>query len=129
MEVTSVERAFLEQNIEEELSDYKKYMEQAQQATHPQLARLWHMFAQDERRHAERQRAVLELALQMAPAPAAVTPAPAVAPSPAAVVPVPPPAAVRAPAPGFQWRGAPWPGIAPRPALYQRSGCCGGDPR
>lgn len=113
MHVTSVEQQFLEQNIEEELADYQKYMEQAKQATNPQLARLWQMFAQDERRHAERQQAVLELAGLAAPTPRAVAP-------PATVLPA--PVGMPAPPGGFQWRGAPWPG----PAIQPRAGCCGG---
>lgn len=122
MELTSTEINFLEQNIEEELADYHKYMEQAQQATHPQLARLWQAFAQDERRHAERQRAILTLAGQRVPVP------PATIRVPPATMPA-PPAAV-APVPGFEWRGAPWPGPvgggSQWPAVQPRRSCCGG---
>ena len=68
--LSSRELRFLQENLRAELSDMRKYAEQARLASNPELRRLWLRFSAEERRHALAHYRIL----QGAAAPQAVDP-------------------------------------------------------
>lgn len=56
------ELRFLQENIRGELSDSRKYLEQAWRTSDPALRQLWLRIAADERRHALQQARILRAA-------------------------------------------------------------------